>query len=93
MLLGLVPWTFPSTGDEDREDVMPMTKVMMKVLRVSYCSADLTYDHVFAFIVTNRNFSLSKSAEDGSLFRGPLRIAITIAGMESWNAKRVFNIN
>ena len=35
---------------------MPMTKVMMKVLRVSYCSADLTYDHVFAFIVTNRNF-------------------------------------
>ena len=62
LLLGLVPWTFPSTGDEcreDCEDVMPMTKVMMKVLRVSYCSADLTYDHVFAFIVTNRNFSLS----------------------------------
>jgi len=28
------------------------------IYRVSYCSADLTYDHVFAFIVTNRDGSL-----------------------------------
>merc|ERR1712107_176101 len=29
------------------------------IYRVSYCSADLTYDHVFAFIVTNREGSLA----------------------------------
>ena len=34
--------------------MMMMMMMMIKLLRVSYCSADLTYDHVFAFIVTNR---------------------------------------
>ena len=69
LLLELAPWTSPSTGDDDDDDdfddddhcddddfliIMWATKLTIKLLRVSYCSADLTYDHVFAFIVTNR---------------------------------------
>ena len=34
------------------------TRIDFSIYRVSYCSADITYDHVFAFIATAHNSSL-----------------------------------
>ena len=62
--LGFLQWTIPSTGFEffDLEANYSSWKNrssflfwVLFTIRISYCSADATFDHVFAFIATNRD--------------------------------------